>query len=432
MKLKKIRIQNYKSITDQTIEDFSQVNMIFGHNNSGKSNFLKFIELLFSSKIDPSGDITSFDSSRFDEKQISVPSKQLSGFWMGIIENQTFLFKNNEWNTPINFEVDVEINGTMISGTLTPEIFGFFKAAFFPDANEFIMTIRGNIKGIDDFTSEIFTDSVVINGIEIYNLEAKSYFPTIATLTASGYDTIRSILNSLNNSVVFLDNNRYFSSEKEDGNIKDLEPSNFKNWMHNYSMDSYRYEDYRKLVSQIGEFKPSGDDHFKKNEVNSPISDMKFEFGRDRNELKVLLTNGAKKRFPMENFGTGIQQIIFILAKIAEKKPKILLVEELELNLSPKYQLELVQHVLLNLIEKPDISLNQIFFTTHSPILCCRTNFVMYRVSISNVGESTIKKLGDEKEDIISFYPKELRQVLIEQVLPAPKAQAVAANSNNI
>lgn len=43
--LRKVRIQNFKSLKDVTLE-LQKVNLLIGPNNSGKSNFLKGLEKL--------------------------------------------------------------------------------------------------------------------------------------------------------------------------------------------------------------------------------------------------------------------------------------------------------------------------------------------------------------------------------------------------
>lgn len=103
-----------------------------------------------------------------------------------------------------------------------------------------------------------------------------------------------------------------------------------------------------------------------------------------------MLTNSFN-RLPLDSFGTGIQQIIYILAKIFEAKPKIVLIEEIELNLSPKYQCELIQHFLLKFIQKGKI-LDQLFFTTHSPLFCYRNDLRILQIEMNNRGESLIKQ----------------------------------------
>ena len=49
--LKRVSIQNFKSLKDVTL-DLQKVNLLIGPNNSGKTNFLKALEFCFHSLID--------------------------------------------------------------------------------------------------------------------------------------------------------------------------------------------------------------------------------------------------------------------------------------------------------------------------------------------------------------------------------------------
>ncbi|MAG38891.1 hypothetical protein CMO90_02275, partial [Candidatus Woesearchaeota archaeon] len=49
MRIKKIIIKNYKSIKELVIEDFSELNVLIGKNDSGKSNILSVLDLIFNS-----------------------------------------------------------------------------------------------------------------------------------------------------------------------------------------------------------------------------------------------------------------------------------------------------------------------------------------------------------------------------------------------
>jgi len=99
-----------------------------------------------------------------------------------------------------------------------------------------------------------------------------------------------------------------------------------------------------------------------------------------------MLTN-PNGRFPLKNYGTGIQQILYILSKIFNTSSKIILIEELELNLSPEYQ-ELIINNLKGLIERE--SINQVYFTSHSDYLY-RNDFKIFEIMINQQGETDIK-----------------------------------------
>ncbi|MBK9504395.1 MAG: hypothetical protein IPO03_03330 [Bacteroidetes bacterium] len=119
----------------------------------------------------------------------------------------------------------------------------------------------------------------------------------------------------------------------------------------------------------------------------------------------------------LESFGTGIQQILYILAKIAEKDLRSLLVEGNGVEFISKYQLELIKHLLVNMIEKTELPLKQLFFTTHSPALAYRSDFQIHNVTINSSGETSASRLGAAREVIADFYPDELKQLIVNQVV---------------
>ncbi len=102
---------------------------------------------------------------------------------------------------------------------------------------------------------------------------------------------------------------------------------------------------------------------------------------------------GEGIRYPLSNYGSGIQQLLYILVKIFSTNSKIILIEELELNLSPLYQLELIKFLSDEINKTTNNKINQFFFTTHSKYFYDKTNLVtLYEVIIDNEGHSSINK----------------------------------------
>lgn len=135
-----------------------------------------------------------------------------------------------------------------------------------------------------------------------------------------------------------------------------------------------------------------------------------------------MLSNDFGK-LPVTSFGTGIQQIIFILSKIFLSKKKIVLIEEIELNLSPKYQLELINFIFNNLIKKG--ILDQLFYTTHSPLMCYRTEFRTLQSRIDVSGISTIEAITPKARDAALF--RKAMSLLEHYHPPVKKAQTKKA-----
>lgn len=418
MKITTITIENFKSLKRVELEKLSNINMIYGHNNSGKSNILKFIELLFSRKLpeNPEMRVDRSRSTRFDFEQPSF--ERSSNFWEGIIENAPYIYhKNND--VAIKFDVTIEfIERELEDVSNITDLYEIYPLR----DGKLLLRLVGEITSLGKYNSTIKLLTTYLNDSIIFNASTGEYFQDIEpehVVKTNSYLIHNSILEKLNDSVVFLDNDRYFLEEIEVKGDEELTPKTFKNWFHNLSLNPDRRREFSSILEQVAKFRPSGDAAFQNNEKNSPIHQhLAFQFGRIHNDIEVFLTTGNNGTFPLSSFGTGIQQILYILSKIAEKKPKIILLEEIELNLSPRYQYELVQHIMLNLItEDPGKrTMFQLFFTTHSPLLCVNTQFIVYKTTIDENGESSAIKIGEqERKSIKDFYPKDVIDAIIEQ-----------------
>ena len=110
-----------------------------------------------------------------------------------------------------------------------------------------------------------------------------------------------------------------------------------------------------------------------------------MNFSKFKEEIEIMLETPIG-RFPLKNFGTGVQQILYILTRMFNSEAKIVLIEEIELNLSPEYQ-ELIINNLISFIT--DNKINQVFFTSHSDYLN-RNDFKVFEVKIDGHGSSSI------------------------------------------
>ncbi|RMH39191.1 MAG: hypothetical protein D6694_11415 [Gammaproteobacteria bacterium] len=79
-------------------------------------------------------------------------------------------------------------------------------------------------------------------------------------------------------------------------------------------------------------------------------------------------------RLPLENLGSGSQQLLLILGQLFLGDYAWVALEEPEMNLSPFYQEHLLG-VLRRLMQDPSVSLTQLFISTHSPYLEFTENF---------------------------------------------------------
>jgi AAA15 family ATPase/GTPase len=379
MRIKKVNIKNYKSFKDVALSDLSNINMIYGYNNSGKSNVLKFLDLLFSPKEDP-------------ERKTSGAAPS---FWSGIINDTPFIFKDNVYDKDISFEVSIEIQKSELK-LFSKKDFAELEKIYFKDNHSYItLKMFGRIVYLNFLQSEIRLDSVLINKKNIYDRNNKEpYFPNApakSTLKNNGYYYFITIMDLFTNSVQFLDNDRYFINENEmnEFSLNQINSKKVKNWFFQLSLLPEHHNFYLELIKFISNFdlKTKTSDSA---EENSPLKNMELSFYKKNGEIDLIMQNEVGNRLPITSYGTGIQQIFYILTKIFSTNAKILLVEELELNLSPLYQRLLLKN-LLDLIQKHRIS--QVIFTTHSKYFQFRNDFRLYEVDINDQGDTSIKRV---------------------------------------
>ena len=94
-------------------------------------------------------------------------------------------------------------------------------------------------------------------------------------------------------------------------------------------------------------------------------------------------------RIPLESLGSGVQQLLLVLGQIFLNDFPIIAVEEPEMNLSPRYQAQMIS-TLETLLQNPAIELEQLFISTHSPYFEFTQNF--YDVTYDPVKGTQIQR----------------------------------------
>ncbi len=86
--------------------------------------------------------------------------------------------------------------------------------------------------------------------------------------------------------------------------------------------------------------------------IVTSFGDAPFEKGHlfiaraGNDELEIYVKNDAGVKLPIGRKGTGVQQILIILAYLASSNATILGIEEMEINLSPHSQMEIYQTII--------------------------------------------------------------------------------------
>lgn len=385
MQINYLKVKNFKSLVDVDVTGFALVNFIHGYNNSGKSNFLKFLELLFKRKTIESTE-SYMDENNVHRSRNKID--QITPFWSGYIYDMPFIFTNNKRDKKIVFEVQLELDNTEYphSAELIAAEYLYTNRATTP------IKISGEIISLNQNDSQMILKEVKLKGKIIYsdNSGAQKFFEALAGSTLADNEAIfTDIMDTFNNCVMLIESERYFSKEKLSQDPPDIfSTANFKNWIYGLSLDADRFDKFTSLITFLDGFVLTSKvaKVLDKNLVNYPFVKTKMNFSKFKDEIEVMLENPVG-RFPLKNFGTGIQQILYILSRIFDTQSKIVLIEELELNLSPEYQELIINNLQIFLSDK---LINQVFFTSHSDYLN-RGDFKVYETSIDENGKSDIK-----------------------------------------
>lgn len=396
MKITQFSLQNFKSFAANAVAPtgltgLSAVNLLFGHNSSGKSNVLKFLELLFRNKAPQTSTVEVIE----DGETVSYKREQEAPrFWQGLIENQPFIFHKNNRSAPIEFSVVIELSGEDFDRT------GFNEAnlltQYYPmmgGATNFVLELNGRIinRGNPN-VSEINLTGASFNGGEIYRVNANgptTYFLNNQNL-GDGRDLFERLLGSLTGTVLFLDKDRYIVPEKYDGRVTSAKPGSFKNWLHNLSTSLLNYGEFEAFKEFVRKYAVK----------NTALQNFEPTFAVEGDRVEVILHNGSE-RLPLDSFGTGIQQVLLILSEIFATKPRVVLIEEIELNLSPTMQQQLTR-VFAAMIGEQVI--DQVIFTSHSRVLADNTALSIYEVTMDEAGVTTVAQ-RKEKEQSTFFTP---------------------------
>lgn len=379
MKIEKFYINNFRSLVNFKIDDLATTTIFYGENNAGKSNILKALEFIFQRKV------------QFEKGDFTEPIN----FYEGVIKGFSNNFFNNDRALTIDFSVDITIlkDETEIKSTIIP----LFKK--WP--NNLTFSIDGiitNSKYGDDF-AEIQTKCIKVNNVIIYEFNSQSikYFPTLQGKVVKNpsdfSDAFSHLINPLNDCVYIISSTRQTHVTSFDNELlPEFSPSDLKKSL--YSL--YLTEKTHSIFE----------------EINSVFNKELFGFGtisfaNINGELELMIKND-NIRLPIKHLGSGVEQILSIIASLICKKSKIVCIEELEQNLSPRLQnlaLRKIQTMIGQFID-------QLIIASHSSVFAkLKLNDAIYLIKKVEgktvVLERLQKKIGEE-----------IKQHFIDSALP--------------
>lgn len=350
MWIDRFRIQGFKSISDLTVEGLTDINVFFGLNNVGKSNIFQAIELWhwllnFGSRVPRTG---------IQPVKYSIPLDKLENkFGSALVRLGT--------EDCIYLQVELMGDGT----TLVYE-------------NE-RLTINITLKLLED-QAQCEVESLIEPKNRLVNLpfeQLVSALPKFHVVHATRRLQSESRLKRDE-----ADPRRDLVDSINDLNLK-------------------RAIFYAYLSSDMEQKK-------RVNAIKQILADI-FGFG----ELDIALGPRTERinigfirpdgRLPIENLGTGAQQLLLVLGQIFLNDYPVIAVEEPEMNLSPQYQ-EHLMVALRKLMEDPAVKLSQLFISTHSPYFEFSENF--YDVILDPmVGTQVMRATAEKHSQYFSVNP---------------------------
>lgn len=305
--IKSIEINQFRGIQRLAISDFSNINLIVGDNNSGKTTFLEAIQLLFA-------------------------KSQLSSI-KNVINQRTLLNPGNNFYTSFikmfNMEQDKEnlefdIYANTYTGPLEFELRGQEKIIAGEDA---LQVSKKSVHNRTPYRTAGFTPETV-----------REFVGTIITQNEK---------KTMEKEIRFTSLDNVFSgvvSKKEVHYI----PS-FGHLRYDLLQNIVENQEYKKLAIDI------------LRQFDESIKDICYIKADDESYFEAIITERGVV-MPFSVYGDGIKKILYILNKMFDATDSILLIDEIETGLHKKYY-ETLFPVVFALANKLNV---QLFIATHS------------------------------------------------------------------
>lgn len=340
--IKTISAKNFKNLQLKSLQ-FKPITLIMGGNGIGKSNLLQLLHALVRSKEtveDVEGTQYALDGRLPDEDLVlrgEMRGEASIVFGMGYEDFHDLRLAfdgvlENPDQKEISFDFDFwKDNGTVfkisriyIGGTLI-----YSAAADGPQPEEAALPV------LHAWIEEHILDSIL-------------YIPTNRVLHRKMVpyeaDSDVDAVDNLENTIL-----RLLSSKHEDDTVADRIRETLGKF--------FDIQDFRSELQPISQPMDDG--------VNESEKSFRSHLGRPMSDLRVgiRIREKDKQWFDLHQVGTGIQQLLVIIAMIHQQKARIALVEEFDSSLSPANRKALLDH-LTNLTgrSKP---LAQVITTTH-------------------------------------------------------------------
>lgn len=379
--LKSLSIGGYKSFGKiQRFEKFSKINLLIGQNNSGKSNFLRFIHVVY-----PQIFKTGFNLSSLD-RHIPTGAKFSYGVCLNIPQNN---YDFTEFNDHILPKFDSEIKKTTRPGDV-------------------LKLFRKKIDLDDSY------DNLWFEYDESRQLDKKNWEDSFSVLSKEEINNLWADIRRMSGG----DIKTHWIPETIDS-IK-LEPMPINSVMIPAIRQIMAMEDNiadysgRGIIEKMAMLQ-NPDEHNQKdrekfNNINLFLVNVtdnqtaRIEIPHNRNTILVHMDG---KTLPLDSLGTGIQEVIILAAAATTLENTVVCMEEPELHLNPILQKKLIRYLSTS-------TNNQYFISTHSAALMDSPNTEIYHIELDE-NQSIAKRVTSDKHRSeickdLGYHPSDLLQ----------------------
>ena len=313
MQIERFQIQGFKSIADLTVDGLSALNVFFGLNNVGKSNIFQALELWrYLATISVTAKRTGKNPKKFE-----IPIPPLTQRFGSLLLR---LGQQNQISIIVELR-DIHTNIHLVVSVL--------------------LELSADIAQCEIHLGHKESHNTSISYIELF----ERWLPQLPQFHVVHADRRLQL---------------EFREKKELPTV--INDHNFKQALF-YAYLSSDLEQKKRLNA------------IKRILIDPPFAlgelDIALDPATDRIDIGFVRPEG---RLPIENLGSGAQQLMLVLGQIFLNDYPIIAVEEPEMNLAPQYQ-EYLLAALRKLMQEPAIKLQQLLIATHSPYFEFTENF---------------------------------------------------------
>lgn len=350
MRIERFQIQGFKSIRELAVEGLADINVFFGMNDVGKSNMFQALELwhwLLSNAQSPTQTFTA-DQIKEMQHRFGASLFQLGG------------------RNAIHIAVDLSLGRAyMFAQPVDQHVAAQVEAHFdYLQRDELWLTVQIDLThaagGIVSCSIRKYWDGDT--GFDLHPRDLAAFLTHFHIIKANRRLKVENR------------QDEFQSSPITDRNLKQ---ALFYAYLSSDIEQKKRLNAIKRVLAEppysLGEL------------------DIALDPATDRIDIGFVRPDG---RLPIENLGSGAQQLILVLGQIFLNDYPIIAVEEPEMNLSPQHQ-EHLMATLRTLMEDPAVKLQQLFVATHSPYLEFTDNF--YDVTFDLTSGTQVQAATAEK-----------------------------------